>query len=165
MVAAADVDDLALTHQVIHRPENLIRRRIGVEAVLQIDVDAIGLQALQTALNFAHDVVAGQTGVVRTRANFGEDLARDYHVVAPPLERSTENLLGAAEPIEVRAVDEVAAQFQRTVHDALADGVVFLAAESRPQTDARNLDSRFSQSPVFHFSACPRLSCGYRPGT
>ena len=46
----ADVADLALLHQFGHRADGLLDRRVGVDAVLVVEVDVVDAQALQRAL-------------------------------------------------------------------------------------------------------------------
>ena len=63
-LADADVERLALADDVGERLHRLLERRLGVVAVRLVEVDVVGLQPLQRAVDRLHDVLAGQAGVV-----------------------------------------------------------------------------------------------------
>src|SRR5437764_809516 len=52
---AADRAHLAGVHEVAERAERLVEVRPGIEAVHLVEVDPVGLQAPQRALDLAHD--------------------------------------------------------------------------------------------------------------
>ena len=68
-VAAADVADLALADQLLHRLPDLLPRRGPVDVVHLVQVDVIGLQPPQARFRRAADVVGGQPAVVRTESH------------------------------------------------------------------------------------------------
>ncbi|MNR50242.1 hypothetical protein D3C85_1697330 [compost metagenome] len=58
------MQDLALGHQVLHRPGDVLDRHLGIDAVLIQQVDAVGAQTLQHRLHRQLDMVraADETG-------------------------------------------------------------------------------------------------------
>ena len=81
-VATADVADLALADQLLHRLPNLLPRRRPVDMVHLVQVDVIGLQPPQTRLTRAPNAVRGQPSVVRTEPHRLVDLCRQDDGVA-----------------------------------------------------------------------------------
>ena len=81
-VAAADVADLALADQLLHRLPDLLPRRGAVDVVHLVQVDVIGLQPPQARLAGASDVVGGQPAVVRAESHRLVHLRRQDDVVA-----------------------------------------------------------------------------------
>ena len=63
-LADADVERLALADDVGEGLHRLLERRLVVVAVGLVEVDVVGLQPLQRAVDRLHDVLAGQAGVV-----------------------------------------------------------------------------------------------------
>src|SRR5699024_5284932 len=61
----ADVERLALPHDVGERLERLFERRLVVEAVSLVQVNVIGAEAAERAVDRFEDVLAAQPGVVR----------------------------------------------------------------------------------------------------
>src|SRR5262249_34420828 len=49
-VAAADVDHLALAHQLLHRLPDFVPRRAAIDVMHLVEVDAVGLEAAQALL-------------------------------------------------------------------------------------------------------------------
>ena len=64
-LADADVQRLALADDVGERLHRLLERRLGVVAVRLVQVDVVGPEPLQRAVDRLHDVLAGEAGVVR----------------------------------------------------------------------------------------------------
>jgi len=65
----AVVQDLGLAHEVVERTQRLGEIGVWVRTVSLIEVDAIGLQAAQAALDRAHDPAAGIAPVRRVLAD------------------------------------------------------------------------------------------------
>ena len=59
-LADADVERLALPDDVGERLHRLLERRLGVVPVRLVQVDVVGLQPAQRAVDRLHDVLAGQ---------------------------------------------------------------------------------------------------------
>ena len=51
--------DLALADQVAEGGNGLLPGRVGIDAVRVVEIDVVGLQALQAGLDRAHHVAAG----------------------------------------------------------------------------------------------------------
>jgi hypothetical protein len=82
--------------------DGLLDRRVGVDAVLVVEVDAIGPQPLQRALDGSADVRGAAVEHSRTaaRVRMEAELRRQHDVVAPPRQGAGEELL-----VDERAVD------------------------------------------------------------
>src|SRR5215217_4038345 len=104
-VAAADVCDLALAHQLLHRLPYLLPRRLPVDVVHLVEVDVVGLQSAQARLARAPDVVGGQPAVVGAETHRlvhlrGED---DVVAVAASSQPAADDLLRDAVPLAMSA--------------------------------------------------------------
>ena len=77
-VAAADVEHLALLHQLLHRLPDLLPRRVAVDVVHLVQVDVVGLQAPQAASHARADVVGRQPALVRALAHAAVDLGGQH---------------------------------------------------------------------------------------
>ena len=135
-VAAADVADLALADQLLHRLPDLLPRRRPVDVVHLIQVDVIGLQPPQARLAGPPDVVGRQPAVVRAESHRLVHLRGQDDVVAVPaaLQPPADGLLRDAVPllhvrrlraaVDVGGVEEVDARIDRGVHDREAARLV-----------------------------------------
>jgi hypothetical protein len=75
-----------------------------------VEVDVVGLQALQAGRHRVHDVPAARAPVVGAGAHLAEHLGGDNHVLAlrpQVLQRLPEQSLGLPERIDVGGVEEV----------------------------------------------------------
>src|SRR5215213_3278270 len=80
----ADVEDLAPPYEITERLHRLFERRGVVVAMRLIEIDVIGLQPAQRAVDRLQDVLARQTDIVvsfRTRGT--EDLRENLQRLAP----------------------------------------------------------------------------------
>jgi hypothetical protein len=88
------------------------------------------------------------------------DLRRQHNVGAPRSERFAEHRLGLTRCVHVGGVDEVDAGVERTMHDAVDNGLIdsadrfpdpSLPAEGhRAQTELRDEDTGVGQRSIFH---------------
>ena len=99
-LAQADVANLALLDELGHRPDGLLDRDVRVHAVLVVEVDVIGPEALERALDRAADVLGravdltDRRHVARLRfVNSASELGRDHVLVAMALDRAADQLL------------------------------------------------------------------------
>ena len=115
----ADVAHLALGHEVGQRAERLVVVGPRVPAVDLVEVDPVGLQALQRGLDLAHDPAPRVAGLVRVVAHRAVELGGEDDVVAPVVggQRLADDLLGLAARVDVGGVDEVDARVERPVDD------------------------------------------------
>src|SRR5438105_2083222 len=83
-IAAADVADLAVADQLLHRLPDLFPRRGSIDMVHLVQVNVIGLQPPQARLTRPADVVGRQPTVVRTNTHRLVHLRSEHDVVAVP---------------------------------------------------------------------------------
>lgn len=116
----------------------------GIEAVEEVEVQVIGLQALQAAFDFPHDVVTGIALVVGAGADRTSYFAGEEYVVPFALKGFRQDLLRVAMFVGIGRIDEVAAQVEGAFDGADADVIVFLAPEGGAQADGGDLDAGVS---------------------
>src|SRR5581483_6905681 len=121
-----------------------------------IDVDAVGLQPPQRVFDFAHDALAAAVARDLAVVPFEPDLGGDERVLAQAVgERPAHDLLGAAEAVDRRGVDDI---------DAVAEGRFYGCDRLRlvgpaphpaadcpgSERDARNLELGSGDLGIFH---------------
>jgi hypothetical protein len=117
----ADVERLAGADEVGERLHRLLERRLVVEAVRLVEVDVVGLQPLQRAVDRLHDVLARQAAVVGPGAGRPVDLGEDLQRLAPlALERLAEHRLGLGVGVDVGGVEGGDADVERRRTQAVA---------------------------------------------
>ena len=106
-LADADVERLARADDVGEGLHGLLQRRLGVVPVGLVDVDVVGPQPAQRAVDRLEDVLAGQAAVVGAlRAGGPVDLGEDLQALPPlPGERLAEDALGLAVRVDVGGVE------------------------------------------------------------
>src|SRR5215210_1778218 len=110
----AYVQYLPLTHQVVERPEGLLKRGVLVVAVALVEVDVIDAEPLQRRVALLGYVLAREASIVRPIAHREVHLGRQK--VGVPLEvfqRSAHDLLGRTVHVHVGRVEEVDADLVR----------------------------------------------------
>src|SRR5690349_10995730 len=112
-IRAADVPHLARTDNVVEGAQRLVEGGHRVEAVNLVEIDPVGPEALQAALDGAHDVSAGEALLVRTRADLAAHLRGEHDVFAARAEGLAEDLLGLALGVDVSGVEEIDAALER----------------------------------------------------
>ena len=117
VVRRADGEDLALVDELLQRTERLVERRPLVLLVVLVEVDVVGLQALQRCVESAADEVAGAVLLV-VGVEHGAPLRREHDLVAPPLQHLAEDRLAAAAvAVDVGRVEEAHPHLERRVDD------------------------------------------------
>ena len=98
----APVQDLAFGHQVLHRTGDILDRHLRVDAVLVEEIDAVGAQALQHALDGQLDTVRAadepRAPLAGLEIDVPAELRGDHHLVAERLHAFAEDpfhLVGA----------------------------------------------------------------------
>ena len=121
-----DVERLALPHHVGERLHGLFEGRFDVVAVRLVEVDVVGTEALERAVDRLHDVLARQAGVVGALGTDGPvDLGEDLQGLAAPTgQRAPQNLLGGRVGVGVGGVEGGDARVEGRA-DAGLCGVVF----------------------------------------
>ena len=99
-----------------------------------IDVDIIGLQALELLVDRGHQMLAAGALVVLRRAHADADLGRQHDLLALHHlhERGAHDLLGAARIVGVRRVEEGDADIERAPEIGRRLGLVELAPAASP---------------------------------
>lgn len=91
------MEDLPLGDEILDRAGNVFDRHLRVDAVLVEEIDTIGAQAAQAAVDSALDVLGPAVQANAQLAGLGIDveteLAFQNHAVAPPLECLADDLL------------------------------------------------------------------------
>ncbi len=118
--------DLALLHQLFHRPDRVLDRHVRIDTVLVVEVDGLDpqpLKALFAGLDHIFGPAIDPEPAVRRAlvAELGGD-HRPCPIAAG--ERPFQQLLVGAEAIHVRRVQEVRPPVQRLVHRG--DGLVLV---------------------------------------
>ena len=78
-----------------------------------VKVDVVGLQPLQTALDFAHDVHAGGAASVEVVAHGEPDFRGQDDFLPCALQGVAEESFALPEAVHIRRIDEVDAPVQR----------------------------------------------------
>src|SRR6266498_1169806 len=129
-VGRADVHDLALLHQDLHRLPDLLPGRAPVDVVHLVQVEVVGLQPRQRRLARPPDVQRGQLARVRPLGHVAVQLGGQHGLLPPAAalgEPLADDRLGApavlAPAVHVGGVEEVDPDVQRPVHDLVRRGL------------------------------------------
>ncbi len=162
----ADVADLALVHEVGQRAEGLLDVGGRAGAVHLVQVDVVGAETAQRVLDRAEDPATGPAADVRVvGVHRHEELGREDHLVASPLQRLADDLLRDAGGVHVGGVDEVDARVQSAVDDpdrVFAVVVAPGAEHHRAEAQGADLHAGSSERSVVHrqsfVSSCALLT-------
>jgi hypothetical protein len=129
-VAAADVDDFALRDERFHRLPDLVPRRRSIDVVHLVEVDAIGLHALQARVARVANVSRREQAVVRPLRHRTEHFRREHNLLASTAalrEPRAEDRFGSARAlfaaVPVCRIEEVDAEVERAIHDVVCIGL------------------------------------------
>ena len=129
-VRAADVAHLALPHEIVERAQRLLDRRLLIWPVQLVEVDPVGAQPLQARLDRMHDVTPRRTAQLARIVHRQAELGCEHDLLALVTENASERLFRTAfVAVAVRGVDQVDAEVDRLVHDALRRRKIDTAAE------------------------------------
>src|SRR5207244_6187759 len=78
-VAAPDVDHLPRRHELLHRLPHLVPRRVAVDVMHLVEVDAVGTEAAEALVAGPTDVPRREAAVVRSVAHPPVDLGGEDH--------------------------------------------------------------------------------------
>ncbi len=152
------MEDLPLLHQLAQLAHGFLDRDIGVHAVLVVEVDPVGAEALERALDRAAHVLRATVAHAGPLAVFvafrpHAELGRDHVLVAAAGDRPADQLLVAERPVHLGGVEEVDPQLERALDRRLRFGLVGLAVEGRhphaAEAECRYLES-LSQFSLLH---------------
>src|SRR5439155_5732108 len=159
----ADVERLAGPYDVGERLHRLFQRRLVVVPVRLVQVDVVGLQPPQRAVDRFEDVLAGQAPVVAARAGRPVDLGEDLQALpALPLQRPAEHRLRARTGVHVGRVERGDAQVEGGPHAGGGGVLLDLRAVGDPVAvrDLADHQARAAQVSELHGPTLPRA----RPG-
>ncbi len=149
-LAEPDVQELALLDQLGHRADGLLDRHFRVHAVLVVEVDPVGAQALERSLDGAAHVLGRAIAhsrplavLVAHRAH--AELRRDHVRVAITGDRLADELLVFERPVHLGGVEEVDAELQCPLDRRHAFVLVRAAVEGR-HPHAAETDLRYLQA-------------------
>ena len=123
-----DVANLALGHQLGHSADGVLDRSVRVDPVLVVQVDVVGAEALQGALDRGADVGraavedAGPASGVRHQP----ELRRHHDLIAAALDGPADQFLVEVRAVDLSSIDVSDAQIQRPVDGADRLGVAAL---------------------------------------
>lgn len=113
IVAHADGEYLAVAAQALQFAGGFLVRHQRVRPVDLVQVDAIGFQPSQRVLDLPADACGGGVAVDAGIAPLQRRLGGDHRLVAQTLQGLADDLLGVAEAIDRRSVDQVDPGFHR----------------------------------------------------
>ncbi len=155
------MQDLPPGHQLGQGADGVLDGSVRVDAVLVVEVDAVGTQPLQGALDGRPDV--RRAAVEHPRAFAGvrdqPELRRYDDIVAAPLEGAADEFLVRVGAVDLRGVDVGDAQVECSVDGADGFGVAAVRVEvvaghrHRAESDARDVES--VQRNVLHGNVLP----------
>ncbi len=131
-IADADRADLAGAIERAHGFRDLLNRCVGIRPVNLIEVDGVGLQAAEGILNLPDDAVLARVAEWTAALPVETDLGRNQRALAPTTcgECLSDDLLGVAEAVDGRRIDEIDTAIQRRVNRP--DRVGLVAAAPHP---------------------------------
>ena len=148
--------DFAGFHEVVQSLHRFLDRMLVVKAVNDVEIEVVGPEALQGAINLTVDRLAGKPSLVKV------DLRRNHHVLTlrVPLQRFPEILFARPRGVAVRGVKEVDPEVERMLHDRGARVFVERPLVHRPRfsethaadTHLRDADIGLTEMRIFHFS-------------
>jgi hypothetical protein len=153
----AEVADLALLHQLRHRPHRLLDRNVRINAVLVVEIDVVHAEAAQRALARAVHVLGAAVDPAAARV-FGiaddPELGGQDHLVAPLCDGAPDQLLVGVRPVHVRCVQQGDPEVEGELNRGQRFGLVSLAVELGHPHAAESLGRHFqslrSQLAMFH---------------
>ena len=160
-IAHADGADLALLVKRAHRLGGFLHRHQRVGPMNLVDVDVIGAQTAQRIIDLLHDASSGCIPIDLAVAPFESRLGGDDRLGAHALESGADDLLGHAEAVYRRGIDQIDAliaerpEWWPPIRDRR-----FLPTSSRPSPTCRAPPARLSTGSLeyvqiqFQRSAC-----------
>ena len=144
-----DVQDLALGDQLGEGADRVLDRGVRVDAVLVVQVNAVGPEPLQRALDGGPDVRRGRVEYAGALAGVRDEaeLRRDRDLVAMPLQGAADEFLVGVWAVDLCGVEVGDSELERSLDRAArfafaAVGVEVVAGHRhRPEADARDVES------------------------
>ena len=140
----AEEADLALGHQLGHRPDRLLDRSVRIDAVQVVEIDVIHPQSGQAALDGSThiggrsvDLQRGAVGVVADA-----ELGRDESLVPPVGQRLADLDLVGVRAVHLGRIEEGDPQLQRAMDHRRSMALVRRRAVERRHPHAAQADGR-----------------------
>ncbi len=164
-LAEPDVEHLAVGDQLRHRADRLLDRDVGIDAVLVVEINMVGAEAPQRALDRAEDVLGravdrADGGHVARRRAVGpaRELGRDHVLVAAAFDRASDKLLVGQRPVELGGVDEVDPELERPLDRADRLALVGGSVEGRHSHATESESGNIEVGQLAPFHRCSSLS-------
>src|SRR6185312_2656780 len=113
----AEEANLALGAKILDDAGDVLHRHVRVDAVLVVEIDVVGAEALQAALDGAADLLGAAVDVAAMRTGLLVDipaeLGRDQDLVAHAGKRFADHFLVGPRPIDFGGVEEIHAALDR----------------------------------------------------
>src|SRR5882762_9758570 len=119
--------DLALLDQLRQGANRFFDRCIGIDAMLIVEVNVLNAQPLQTSFAGLLHVVglpADATGAGIAGIADNSELCGQYDLVAPALDRTSDELFVRVWPVDVGGVEKIDAEFERAMNGRDRLGVI-----------------------------------------
>jgi hypothetical protein len=122
----ADVADLALGDQLGQGADGVLDRGVGVDAVLVVQVDVVGAEPPQGAVDRGADVGRAAVEVAGAAAGVGDhaELGRHHDLVAAAVDGAAEEFLVGVGPVDLGGVEQGNTEVEGSVDGADGLGVV-----------------------------------------
>ena len=167
----AEEAHLARLHLLGHRADGVLDGHLAVAAVLVPEVDVVGLEALQAAVERAAHVLG--TAVDACDAALERDLEAelggDQRAVAAAVERFGEQRLVGVRAVDLGGVEEIDAEVERTMDGRDALGLVGRTVDPGhaheaghrhgAEADGRDFEALAAELAPLHGQTPPRKSC------
>ena len=149
----ADEPDLPLLDQLRERADGLLDRRLGVDAVLLVEVDGLDAEAAQARLTRLAHVLGAAVDARRAAVGVGHEpeLGREHDLVAAVADGAAHELLVVPGAVDVGGVEQVDAEVERAVDRRDAVGLVRAAVRAghrhAAQADRRDVGAHLAELP------------------
>ena len=154
----AEVLDLPLLDQVLHRPRHVLDRHRGIDAMLVVEVDGFDAEPLQRPFGAAPDDLGPAVHELLPALDLDAELGGDDHSLADRSQRFTDELFVRERPVDLRGVEERDATVdggpQQRDHLGLVRGrSVAMAHAHAAETDGRDFEAAATQLALLHSSS------------
>src|SRR6266542_2113370 len=151
VVGGADVAHLALHDQLVEGGDRLPQWRLGIGAMLRVEVDVVGLEPAQAGLDRAPDVATGAAGLLLAPGDVRAELGGEHDLVTAALQDLAEEALGVAAAVGVGRVEQGDALLQRRLdHRAGLLQVTAVAEVVAAEPDHRDGQAGRAELAVAH---------------
>ena len=147
----AEVQHLALSDQLFDRAGDVLDRDVRVDAMLVQQIDTVGAEALERAIDDCLDVLGAAVQTTSASFDVEAELRRDPDAVANWRERFTDKLLAGVGPVHFGGIEERHASLMRFAENF--DAFASVCRRSVVGADAHGASADFRDLQ------CAELSC------